>query len=273
MNENETSSRANAQGQNQESSQIWSEEQINEAVQQSAGENKGGEGGAESVEQTVAETPTPQAGLTPEQIKDLITTTAKSLQPVQQAPQKEMTLEEFNRIFNVFQVTPDVVNKLGLQETAVPVLHDVLQAVVRQAVTMAEHRIRALTGEVQKHFEQSLTPLQQYYKEQQEQQYAKEFLEQNQDLVGAEPLLQSIYAQLKAENRSFATKQEAFKEVADRARTVLKQLKNAGAAQQQKNVAETAAPSGRRMSTLTSGGQGATGKAGGSTTSAKAIFG
>ena len=205
-------------------------------------------------------------------LRTLVRETADAVKP--QAPPPQMSMDEFNRVMNVFQATPEVAQKLGLAPEAAQTLNEVLQAVARQAVTMAEYRIRDIESGLRKHYDGQLTPLQQHYQAQQEQQYRSEFLASNKDLVGWEPLLEATYAQLKAEGKRFETKEQAYKEIADRARAVIKKLPNSGNAQNGETAATTTPTNGRRMSTLTGGGQGGAGGGKGAPAStAKSIFG
>lgn len=218
-----------------------------------------------------------QPSLTQEQWTKLMQTTAETLKPlVQPQQQQQWTQEDFDRTFNVVRVTPELAAALGLAETSVPKLQEFAHAIARQATTMAEWRIGEVTRQMQQQFNQQLTPLQQYYKQQQDVEYERQFMTKHPEFKGMEPVLRNIYAKLQAEGRTFKTVEEAFNEVAGQAKTILDALKKAGAAPQQQNTTTSTgvpAQQGRKMSTLTGGGQGASGKSGTQQTTARAIFG
>lgn len=227
-----------------------------------------------SVQQAPVETPVEppkQALMDADTIRTIVQETARASQP---APlEKQMSMEEFNKLMNVYQVTPEQVQQLGLQPEAANILHAMLQGIAKQAVTMAEFRIRNTEQNLRKTYDDRLTPLQSFVEAQREQTYRAEFFEQNKDLVGWEPLLETTYTQLKTEGKQFQTKEAAYKEIAERARAIIKRLP-ASASPAATTTPTSNGSQGHKMSTLTGGGQGG---AGGSkpvpSTQAKSIFG
>lgn len=215
--------------------------------------------------QPVVQQPPATVQLTPEQLRELVAGVAPAPQPQAPPPEPQLTQEQFNQMMRVFTADEAVATKLGLTPEAAPVLNEILQAVVRQAVTMAGYQARAQ----QQQLNAQLAPLQQYYLQQQENAYRQEFMGLHPEFKGYEPLLESVYAQLKVEGARFKTPQEAYKTISERAKAVIAKLPGAQLAQK---------PVGQKpnMSTLSGGGQ-VTGGAGGGgkpkISQAQAIFG
>jgi len=218
-----------------------------------------------------AAAPAPSALMDEKTLRTIVQETAKAVQP---APaEKQMSTEEFNRLMNVFHVTPELTQKLGLAPEVADVLHDMLQSVAKQAVTMSEFRIRAIEQQLRQQYDQRLTPIQSYVAAQEEKAYRKEFFELNKDLVGWEPILETTYAQLKNEGKQFESKEAAYKEIAARARAIIKSIPVTASGEPTATPTSNA-PTGHKMSTLTGGGQGgAGGTKPAAPSQAKSIFG
>lgn len=195
------------------------------------------------VQQQAPAAPQP-VSLTKEAIQEMLQQVAK---PQQQQQEPQMTQEELARMLNVFNADQGLLETLGLKPEALPVFNNMLQAVVRQAVTMAtvhqQQQMRAMM--------ERFAPLQQFVSQQQEEKYRKEFFESNADLKGFEPLAEAIYTQMIQEKFS-GTKEKVFEEIAKRTRDLKAKLNIPQATQQQQ---QSAPQTPRKMSTLTRGGQ------------------
>lgn len=218
-------------------------------------------------------TPTPITPATPtsttldkESIRELVTGVARAVAPKEKAP--EMSMEEFNRVMNVLNITPEYAQKLGLNPEAAPVLQELFQGIAKQAVTMATYQINQARQELETRFNAGLTPLQQHIQKQVEGQAKDEFMKAYPDLKGFEPVLELVYAQMKTEGYQAKTKEEAFKAVADRAQTMIKTLPGMTAVPVG-TVKQAGQPTpgqgAHRMSTLSGGGQGGVGGSSGGT--------
>ena len=205
--------------------------------------------------------------LSKEQIQELISGTAKAVQPP--AQEQKLSQEELNKLLNVFRVQPQHAQKLGLQaETAVEALQEIIDAAVRQAVTMSAYQQEALKRD----FIGQLTPLRSFAQEQQEQKMRTEFMSTFPEFKGYEPLLETVYRTMVAEGTRFDTREKAFEAVAERARAVITKLPGVG---QQSQKQAASATTGKKMSTLSGGGQGGGGGStkGGEKTTAQMLFG
>jgi hypothetical protein len=227
----------------------------------------GGEGG-EPQGGAAAQTP---LALTSEQIQELVAGVGQQFQQngqqTQTAPGRQPTMEDFNRMMNVYQPTAVQLKALRNaenEEEALLALNDMLQGAARQAVTMATYGQETL----RKQFEEAIAPLRQHMAEVQQEKYKVEFYQQNKDLAPYEEFVTTLIDAVKQRGMKFKDKNEAFKFVAGEARTRLKKLiPTFGQAQGGTGTPQGGAPrvgqqqSQRqpRMSTLSGGGQGGVG--------------
>lgn len=227
-----------------------------------------------------------QQGITPDQLKQILSQFAPQQQP-QQAPQRQFTQEDFNRAMNVVQITPDRLAQFGLPSTpeAAQAFQSLVGDIVKQAVTMNAYQLENRMQQVH----QQLTPVQQMVREQKEQQLKGEFLQKYPDMKGYEPLLETVQTQLQNEGyKPTATnpneaKKEVFDAVYGRAKQLLQQLpglqQQQGQQQQQQGGQQPPQQQQQRqaankMSTVSAGGQGGSGgQGGGKKTTAQQIFG
>jgi hypothetical protein len=214
--------------------------------------------GAEAPEQTATsavEKPavTPPVTLTKEQLQEIVSTSVRAARPEDKPEAPRMTQEELNRMLNVFQVSPDHATKLGLSAESAPVLNELLQAAVKQAVTMAAYQMEAIRRQQEQKFDTRLTPLQQYMQQRQEAQYREQFYKDYPEFKGFEPLVESTYKSMLTEGVRFDTPEEALKAIAERTRKVKTSLPGFSEAEQQQKKA--AATPKQKMSTLSGAGQ------------------
>lgn len=237
---------------------------------------EGGEDGQFS-QQPPEAPPAPQnVALSPESIEQLV----KQLQvapttPVTPAQQpRQLSQEEINKAMAVFNADKRYVERLGLRfeqpeqyEEAVAALNEMLDGKTRQAVTMSSWVVENLKRQIQSELE----PLRQFVSQAREQQLRQEFFKGNEDLKQFEPLVEAVYTRLTNAGKTFASKEEAFKVVAEQARQLLAKIQPG----QGGDGGGTATTAPRRMPTVTTGGRGgASGAASGRTPDpvAKALF-
>lgn len=263
-------------GERDESGQIEQQSQVGEQTPQQQ-EVVGNVKQLTQEPQKLAVVPSPQSlNLSPEGLQQLVAGVAKAVQPQPQAQQQpQMSQEEFRKATNYFEATVDHLTKLGLPPEAAPIFNELLQGIARQSLTMAKYMLDQRLQETSQQFTQQLTPLQQYYNEQNETKLRSEFMEKNPDLKGWEPLLETIYTNTIASGRKFANKEEAFDAFAKEAKRIISTLPAAQSATQGGNrTVTTPTPSVRRMSTVATGGQGGAGSSsGGAKSTAQTIFG
>ncbi len=223
-------------------------------------------------------------GLTKEQLSEIVrTATTGVAQQVQQGaqPQQQYTQDDFNRIFNVVQVTPETLAKFGLPATpeAAKAFSELKDAIVRQAVTMSHYLVQQAQEGMTKQFGQEYGVAKQFASEYYENKLKDEFFETHPDLKGYDPLLIQVKDQLLREGQDFkGDKQAAFKAVAERTRAVIKSLPGLNGQQSQQTTTgnQSKPTSGKtRMSTVTTGGQGGAGatSSGSGANTAKTLFG
>jgi len=213
-------------------------------------------------QQTAASTTTttsPPTGLGREEIAAIVQEAMRGVPQVQQQPQRQMTQEEIDTALRVYRPNMRTLDRIRAGgEEGLAALSEVIQGVYNQAVTMAQYQTQMQIEPVTS----ALTPLQAFHQEQQVRQLRDEFMKANPDLKGYEPLLDGIRQQLVTEGARFPSKEAAFKEVAARAKQIIKTLPGVGQAGQQQQTQQTQGQP-HNMSTLTGGGQGSTNQANG----------
>lgn len=245
------------------SAQTGAEEQS-----QTGGEGQqGGEGSQQTQQQTQQEPQAaPPTSITPEAFAEALKKagfTPPAAQPQQQQPPKQYTQEDFDKLFNVWKPTPDLIKAIreGDEQAALVALANMGSGVQKQAVTIAS----LLVQDVRDQLIEQFTPYMNYVKQDHETKLWTEFIsmEENKDLKGFEPLLKVVVAHMKDEFKGKTlSKEEGFKALADRARAMIKSLPGAqsqaqGAAGQQTQTTQQ----GKKMPPLSSGGQAGSGGA------------
>lgn len=260
---------------------LFGDENTEGAVQtqtQQAGEEEGhasspaaGQQAAQGQVQTQqAQTPVEQQQVPIDVIKQL----AQELrQPQQQAPQ--MTEQEFNRLFNVYQPTPELWQALRGDDpaTAVQALSTMLQGAVKQAATLAAFHTQQELQRVQEMVQPALSMA----RERQNEQMKTEFFGQYPDLKGYEPLLLQVRDALLSQGLGNLSKEKAFETVAQRTREILQKIpglqQGGQAGQTQQAGGRQASTAKRQMPTLSGKGQGTSAGSAPAKTTAERIFG
>jgi transcriptional regulator with XRE-family HTH domain len=169
----------------------------------------------------------------------------------------QMTQEEFEQKFNVFKPTVEMIEAIRAGgEGAVGALAQIAAGINKQAVTFAGYQMQVKLQEALQQF----APVQQFVREQQMTALKTEFFKSNPDLADYEVLAQKIVAEYQTKGHKFPSKEEAFKTVANDLRNVLKSIgvvpkaKSGNGAAANGTAKQT---STSRMSTVSTGGQGA----------------
>lgn len=194
----------------------------------------------------------------------------KTAVPQQAAPPKQYTEEELRKILNVFSAQDAHLKQLGLEPTPekVTAFNEVLQAVAKQATSVASFELQAALEALQ----ERLNPVLQYVQQSQMEGMKQRFFKKHNDLEGLEPIVMTAYQALKARGAKFNGEDEAFKAVAEEARAILSKLPgyNGGTRGNTRSKTEgrQSTPT-RKMPSLSSGGQGGAGDSSGKTSGPK----
>lgn len=175
----------------------------------------------------------------------------------QPPPQPEMTAEQFEKAFNVFNPSEDLVKRLTDESPAVRIkaLQEMRDGVIRQAMTMTEYRVQQHLATLRAN---DIEPLHNYVSTRQAADFHDEFFEKYADLEPYELIVDAVSSRLQEKGFTAKSREEVMKRYADDARAVVKELLAKGgttAAPAKGNGATTTKPK-RQMSTLTGGGQG-----------------
>lgn len=180
------------------------------------------------------------------------------------APQ--MTQEQYEQAFNVYKPDTNLITLLRSEDPNIALKAFVMlrDGLIRQAMTMAEYRMQQYRDWM---LQNHVSPLTSYVAEQRATSFRNDFFVKYPDLVPYEMIVDAVATKSEREGTlNGKPRAEIMKHFADDARAVIKQLlANGKTADGKKIVAFTANGNGaqRRMSTLTSGGQGGQFKAGG----------
>lgn len=204
-----------------------------------------------------------QIGLSQEQFQELLSR-VNPPQPAGQ-PQKQYSMEDFNRAFNVMQVDDTLLQAFGATEENAPMLRRAIEQMrdgfVRQSMTMAEYVIQQRLAEIAERY----APVEEVATEYRTEKLKAEFYGKYPDLKGLDELAIMVRDQFVREGKKFPTKDKALQAVAEAVRAKVKQLagvagvagNGAGASQQQQQKSTTG------MSTVSAGGQGGVGSTSG----------
>lgn len=212
-----------------------------------------------STAQTAPAQPGSPVGLSPEQFQELLARVPQA--PAQpQQPQRQYTMEDFNRTFNVMQIDDGMLQPFGFDEERLPVARKAFEGlrdgIVRQAMTMAEYYVQQRLQEVEKRY----APVERIATDYETERLKKEFFTAHPDLKGLDQLAIMVRDRFIQEGKTFPTKELALKAVAEGTRALAKQLSGGqqvapAVGQQQQQQTTTG------MSTVSAGGQGGVGSA------------
>lgn len=213
-------------------------------------------------EEPAAAAPTPEpaktTGLDEVAIARILKAAGVGAPAQQQAAEPQMTQEEFNQRFNVFNPTVDLIEAIRAGgEPAVAAMAQLVQGAVKQAVTMGSYQAQLLEQRLQQRY----APIETFHQEQQRAQLKAEFIKLHPELADYEVLGDQVVNEFKAQGRKFANKEEAFVAVKNGVHEILKKIGVTPVAKQQNGTAANGATQptkpAPRMPTLSGGGQGA----------------
>lgn len=206
----------------------------------------------------------PQAQvLTPQQIAELSSQAAiRTIQQNQpRPPAPQMTQEQFNKAFNVFQVDAQgfqaITGYAPEKPEQVAALNAAFQAVNRQALTMADalinQRLEAMEAKITGQF----APVKTFHEAQFQKQLESDFFTEHADLKDFRPLIETVLKGEMANGRKFANQAELFKFAADKTRSLLPAnvLQTPTAPAANGTTPQTQLTTQRRMTTVSTGGQ------------------
>jgi hypothetical protein len=221
----------------------------------------GGAAATPTATPAAAAAPVASPTMTSDQIAELVSKTVKAVAPAAPAaPQKQWTQEEFNRTFNVYTPTQDDVTQLlAGGDQAIAAVNRLILGAVKQATTMAALQHQQSLEEFRNQHLSPLEEVRQDYIRRQTEAVKEDFFKTHPDLKTQERLVIAIGTQLQSEGFQ-GTKEQAFTEVAKRAKEVLAtagvQLAAAPAAGQSAQPSATPAAK-HQMASLTIPGGGA----------------
>lgn len=166
-----------------------------------------------------------------------------------------MTQEELERRLNVYRVNEQDLQTLGYPAEVLPQAAQFHNKFAEGAVRWASTLAAVQVAQMRQQLMQELGPMVKFAQEAQERQLREEFIGQNEDLKGYEPLLEALYTQLKAQGTSFPSKEAAFKTIATLARQTIAKLPGQGGG----GAASTTGSAKTKMATVTTGGQSGSG--------------
>lgn len=178
-----------------------------------------------------------------------------------QAQQPQMSQEEFNRTFNIWQPDAafDTMLRAETPEQRMQAYAQLRDSLMRQAMTVAEYRMQQLVKEFRdkdlKEVRDSMEPLNSYVSEQRAVAFEKDFFEKYPDLEQYRAIVDGVVAKLQGQGFTAATREKVMERFATDSRAVVKQLTGQQASPNGGNGrGQQAKPAGRQMSTLTGGG-------------------
>lgn len=213
-------------------------------------------------------------------IKATVDATAQAMMRQQQSQQQiqqqargsaDLSPDEFNKKFQVVQITPEHVTALLDQDPkkGAAVLNNLIQGAVRQAVLMSQEIATGRISEVTEKYEPHIQSWQSYQQQVAAQQAEERFFKSHPDLAGERELvfeMKDAFLAKKASGQiNFSNEKEAFDAVANATRTILKrvnpQWRPAGQAGGGGATGAAGQPQGRQMSAASSAGHTGTGQA------------
>lgn len=242
------------------------------------GEGGGGDGGGEPDGEPAGGGDGSPPAATPQLTPDAIAEAMKKVgigapAPAAQPP-VQYTQEDFDKAFQVFQPSAELLTALAAGgEAGVKALAQLRDGLVRQAVTMASYIVQDQIEKYEAKFRPQFEPVAKYVTEKQVKELYDEFYTTNKELKPYDSIVQAAVQQLKGEGANFKTKEEGFKAAAERTKAILK----ASGISLEAGAPGGGSPNPTRMPTLSKGGQGGLGKGpsggGGAKDPSHAVFG
>jgi hypothetical protein len=201
--------------------------------------------------------------LTKDDITDILTRVVGEREPeAKPQPERQYTQAEIEQLLNVWKPDASFLKKLGFQEPTeeqLAAVHELRDALVRQANTMSEARFQQIMAEKLG----DLDDLRSYVTEQRAQATTQAFYKAHPELEKYEEVVEAVSAKLESSGFKANTRDKVFDEIARSTTAVLSRM---GVKLEDRKASKTGA-AGNRMSKLASGGQ--TGGGGGHTPAAR----
>lgn len=198
------------------------------------------------------ETPTPTREERPTTLSREDITAAVREGVRQPPPQREYTREELNQMFNVWQPTTELVQRINAGgEDAVKAMFELRDGLSKQFGTLLKYQMDIIRSELS----ERMSPALSLVAEQTAAKDRAEFFSQHEDLQPHESLVQTVFNALKAEGYQAATKAEAYKTLADRTRALLPTTGGNGSGARQPAGTRTTTTPTKRPASLSSGSQ------------------
>jgi hypothetical protein len=194
--------------------------------------------------------PPPPQGLTPEAIRESVRAGVADAQP--QAPPKQYTPQELNKLFNVWEPSPDLVERVRQGgEDGLRAMVEMRDGMAKQFGTLLQYQTEILKNELM----ERMSPALSFAQEQAAAKDRDDFFSQNEDLREHEQLTQTVFDSLKAQNYRAKDKAEAYKTLADRTRALLGGNRNGAAGAPTGTGQRTNPTQTKRPAQLSSGSQ------------------
>jgi hypothetical protein len=191
---------------------------------------------------------------TPEQITASVREGLRQSQEPSGGPAKQYTAEELDRLFNVYQPTPEVIQRLlSGGEDALKAFVEIREGLGKQFGTLLQYQLELAKRELTGHMDPALK----FVAEQSAAKDREDFFVQNEDLRDHELLTQTVFNALKAEGYVAPDKATAYKTLADRTRALLPTASGNGSGGGPSAPARTTttSPTTKRPAGLSSGSQ------------------
>ena len=197
------------------------------------------------------------SGLSKDDVKEILSAAMEKVgerPAATAAAEPQMSAEDFEKAFNVFKFTPDMLAQLRHEDSAVALkaFHALRDGLIRQAMTMAEYRMKQYVDNLRTN---DIGPLQTYVSEAQATSFRNDFFQEYPDLEKYETIVDAVATKLGASGFTAPTRKEVMARFADETKVIVAQLTATGGNGANGNGGKTTAAKGRQMSTLTGGGQ------------------
>jgi ATPase subunit of ABC transporter with duplicated ATPase domains len=174
-------------------------------------------------------------------------------------PQRQLTEEEYRKMVNYAQIRPEHVQALAEGgEGAVQAMDEILQAGVRQALTVASMFVKQQLDNRFSALDERLTPYMSMADQMNIQRFENDFFTANPDLKQFGPLLNTVADQLSQQGFKPQNQQQAIDKAAELMRGMIKQFGLTPNASEQQSTQSQPAGGQPAMPTQSSGGQGGT---------------
>lgn len=190
---------------------------------------------------------------TAEQITASVRDGLRQSQEAQPTTPKQYTPEELDSLFNVYQPTPEVIQRLVAGgEDALKAFVEIREGLGKQFGTLLQYQLELARRELTSQMDPALK----FVAEQAAAKDREDFFSQNEDLKDHELLTQTVFNALKAEGFVAPDKATAYKTLADRTRALLPTGGNgSGGGPSTPARTTTTNPTGKRPAGLSSGSQ------------------